>query len=811
MVRDGTILEAARFVSVAELLQCEDLLPDEWAETHCLHPSYFEPSPTISQQAFRDWCLSRKSRLHPFAPVDETRVSFSSRDAFLDAVRFLGGASPQSFPYKKHQYEIATPDFPEAVVDAIKSLPKEEQSTAWFRILRSLLLSGTFPQIRPTVTKQRGTSYAKTVDCGEMPPLWLHRFRSIKCLPDENGVLHVPSDLLLRTAETEALSGVEPFVAFELDGEKNRPFLEALGVRSSSSSFEGLLDRLKALRNHPQPLKILQDIQKQYIALDRISTRCGTEESAEIRRRLMHEPMVLTEAGTWAEGVSLSIHPADGREDEAETVHNLFRSLAIWGRVGMAQFPSLERTLKWVESLPSGEKLNREQAERLASQIAADPVRVWESTGHWLNLESQWVPVSSLKWSMDMSSMARTSELFPAVRSATADFRSLNQSTLQNSPFASLPGLRGAIERVAEPGHQPVRDRFPSAWIETFANCLARVSDSNIADNPATRRLFGTAVKEVHDLKMTPHLDGAPAGPTRPVDVLWIGEMLYLRSAPLVRNLKAVVAEIAAPFETAPGDRRVSEALLFAADRQASEIEEYFQENFDMQEDLTFDVRGDSSEAPPPDSRGGGDSPEASPGDTESRGSSEPDSSDSEDDAPESVPSSEAEPSGGSGTDDNSDEPEPDAGEATGPDTSPPGDEEQGRNGVSPSKELLSAFAEALHSEGYTFNARIDTFTHPSGRSIQRLNSPFKGWEEKNGNNELFRRFWLGRSDRDEAFEIPDTLWSGIQRDPEKHALFLFRGNGDHELVAGSDLVEKIELGKARLYPLSYRLRLSEQ
>src|SRR5690606_26749570 len=116
--------------------------------------------------------------------------------------------------------------------------------------------------------KQTSTNGASigSVTAPPIPSRWLRRFMEAKCLPDTHGILRKPSDLLLRSAATEALMDVEHFIDRTLDTSANRKLLLSLGVRDRPLGPDALIRRLRALARLKEPP--VHEVERWYIRID---------------------------------------------------------------------------------------------------------------------------------------------------------------------------------------------------------------------------------------------------------------------------------------------------------------------------------------------------------------------------------------------------------------------------------------------------------------------------------------------------------------------------------------------------------------
>src|SRR5262249_40866940 len=224
------------------------------------------------------------------------------------------------------------------------------------------------------VAWQNGRVYRKQVSTGMIPSEWIVLYRSKPCLPDTHGALRQPTELLLRTPDTEALMGVEPFIQADLDTPANRPLLDLLGVRSTPSGSRKIIERLEALSKSADALRLIVEINKLYEALDRIIARCAPDERQAASEAFAKKPLILSETGEWLTASEISIFTGD--DDQAPAIHHAFQTLAMWPRLDVPERPAFERTLNWLRTLPSGEKVDAAANGRIRLILKREPQRV---------------------------------------------------------------------------------------------------------------------------------------------------------------------------------------------------------------------------------------------------------------------------------------------------------------------------------------------------------------------------------------------------------------------------------------------------
>ena len=244
------------------------LLPEEWKKSHILHPDYLKKFTSCTREEWLRWVSSGRSGLHTFLPFTGTIIRWLSRvkvDNELKRRGFLGRFEPR---YKKPWFHINDWDFEEDIWKFWETIA-EEDSFVWGKIAEKILIepdrfwSGN---LSATVTEEATNGRTSRVIRNGLAPSWIFKLREKECLQDTHGVFRKPEELLRRTAETEALMDVEPFIHALLDNETSRPLLKLLGVGDVPTGPDRLLGRLQALAESENPPA--HEVEKWYRRLD---------------------------------------------------------------------------------------------------------------------------------------------------------------------------------------------------------------------------------------------------------------------------------------------------------------------------------------------------------------------------------------------------------------------------------------------------------------------------------------------------------------------------------------------------------------
>ena len=175
-----------------------------------------------------------------------------------------------------------------------------------------------------------------------------------------------------------------------LDREATRPLLNLLGVRSMPPGPNGLLNRLRALAKAGSPPVL--EVEKWYDRIDRMVTTCSTGDFQKIKQTFQSERLILTQNGAWEASPAVFLSSDELDVPGAEVVRTSVQHLALWSKIGVAERPTVDLAIEWLDGLPTDSVLKHEQARRVRSLLARHPVRVWEECGYWLNLAGNGLP-----------------------------------------------------------------------------------------------------------------------------------------------------------------------------------------------------------------------------------------------------------------------------------------------------------------------------------------------------------------------------------------------------------------------------------
>jgi hypothetical protein len=760
--------------------QLADFLDEDWCKTYVLHEAYSGPFTSCTQDEWKGWISSGHSRLVAFPPLQQTHQNLWGQSNLLKVLQERGFKESLSFPYVRENFEIKDWDFGLVHWEHWRSQAAKD-SAFWSRVLEQIFrqppnywskaLSANVYQIATTGNK-RAITYSTIL------PTWIMKLRELPCVEDTWGAQHIPAEVLRRTADTEVLLNVEPFVRADLDTEATRPLLVSLGLRDTPTGPDRLLERLRAIaRDNTPPI---HEVEKWYYRLDQMLVKASTDDLETVRSAFASEKLILIENNGWGRTNEVFL-ANDEAVPDAAVIRSSVKHLSLWNKIGVAERPTIDLVIDWLKSLRSGDRLTPDEARRVSSLLPRYPNRIWDECRHWLNLEGEWVSTANLSFALSMQSLVPWKHLFPVVKQRSADLQRLSAEVCQQQPFAQLRLLSEAIEEhfsetlIALP--QPQR----KPWLNALACGLSRVVLENQEETQRIRelatRLSQTAWLQAAKLQTIPYIDGTPAGTPRHIEVLWKDSRLYVEDRSAPKMAKAVAAEIGRVFARPD----MTDAVKLCYDRSPEFVAEYLEENFQLA-DLNPEPQepapaGDHTETQRPSANGSGDLsgkdiPEAE-GPQLSEAIEEPElESESRED------------------------------EDTGEDGEQPTHPRRKRPIIlKPS--LMERFALA---RGY-FIEGTDRFYHPDGSCIARVSGNAFPWERRSASGDILQYYWpRDHCIRREPLEMEADVWSLCQEFPDTYTLVLCELDGSPVEISGRRLLQMSEKGELTLHPATYRL-----
>jgi hypothetical protein len=640
----------------------------------------------------------------------------------------------------------------------------QEGEPVWDKVVKMILNHYSVEDILSAELTEwsRGWNYSHLMQ-QRLPASWVLKLRELPCLPDTQGVLRKPSELLRRTPQTEIMQGIEPFLDLSLDKEEFHRKLDALGVRTRPLQPEIFFNWLRALAEAPNPP--IPELENLYAHVDRLFDHASTEETEQMKKAFQIERLIFSDSSTWETASSVFLMANEEDVPGAPLIRESLRGLSLWRKVGVADRPSIELAIKWLKELEAYRKLSSEDLKRARAILPRAPVKIWNKCQHWLNLSGEWMPCKELNYSLSMQSLIAWEHLYEPIKKQTADFRSLPATIVVEPPFSEIPTLASTIEeRLSIDEASLVGKKEPIPWLNAFGKLMYRITISDKAKNERIRELALSLSKikqqQVRELNTTPYIGSQPVGTSRQTDVAWIKDQLYIMDIHPAKLAKRIPEEIAKLIE----DTEIKAALSYCYKRTDGEIQEYLEENFDL-------LPPDKVESEPP------------------------------------VP------------DDRMEEPETDLDReepveiSFEPTTNMVTEEMEGedetqvrvRTSVVPKPSLIERFALAKG------------FHKQDGRFCKEDGS----WIGRNESGEIFPWIYYSVSGEklcfylpieqcleEEPIELAHEAWTILQKYPETHSLILVDRQGKPVERSGKELTKMVSTGQITIHPATYRIRL---
>lgn len=751
-----------------------DLLPPDRRDALLLHADYVSEFTSCSKEEWLRWISSGGSGLHSFLPLTKKSNYLYSEAKIETEARRRGVRDTLSYPYVTSNFVVEDWDFDEASWQHWSVLAKQD-ANVWADIVERILnqrdvywqtaKSARLAQVATTGTTRTLTNEA-------VLPSWLLRLRDLPCLRDTRGFVRVPSEMLRRTPETEALLDVEPFVHGLVDRESTRVLLDLLGVRSTPTGPDRVLERLLALSKADKPPVL--EVEKWYRRLDQMLMFAPPEDAARVREAFRTERVIYTQDGSWTNAAGVFIWADEEDAPGAAVIRSDVQDLSLWRRVGLAERPNADLAIAWLSSLPKGQVLPPDDLRRVRALLPRHAMRIWEECKCWLNLANEWARIEGLSYALTLQSLLRWQHLHPWVKQRTADFQKLPGEISGQAPFASLALLAHLIEE--RPDTSLLGRACASDWLNALGSDLARIRLDSDEEGLRVRglgeRLAQTRIVETPTVEVTPYMEGTPAGTSRMVDVAWFDTRLCVANLTTAKAAKRVPEEIGRVF----GRDDVKAALNYAFERAASDIHDYMAQNFDLApEEQVRPIEENAShgarEAPAGQAERQEASIDAVTAPTEPTPRDEDQLADCAE-APESAPEATPRP--------------------------------QKVREVTPQRPpLIDRFA---RQKGFRKDGDGRFFSE-DGRWLARSHDGPFTWTEFSPRGDATCFYWVKEHCLDKApLQVDAVIWGLVERLPQSHAFVLVSPEEAPIELSGASLLAMREAEALTLFPATYRL-----
>ena len=844
VTRDGTRSAVTEGV-VASDPALEDILPKQWADERVLHAVYSGPFEHCSRDQWESWSQGQNSGLSNLSFFERqvlNHAGWSKADASV-FLRDRGVEPPERYNYRSPSFQVKDWDLHRQLKPHWTKQALDDPEI-WAKVLECILVA-PFKEREAVLFAEMHELYGsngRRVQCDAFPSKWILAFRELKCLRDTLGQIHEPAALLLRSPETEPLIGVEQFVAAELDTPANRDLLLLLGARATPAGAGSILDRIRALSKAEKPP--LTELGRWYDALDRVLGRRRPDDLQLIRAAFEDQNLVYTDGGEWAARGEVFQRLSEDDPPGLPTIHPEFRLLAFWSVIGVAERPSADLLIDYASSLETDQKLDGGQLKRVRAILREQPVRIWNECGHWLTIDGHWRRTDDISLALFDDASVRVRDLFPAVKSAAADCRSLREDARGAPCFAGLEDLAARLTYRPQESELVGADAHHKPWLEDIGNLFARIrlEDDTLESRvrAAGQRLGRTRWRAFQSLHVLPYLDGSPAGqPHEPV-VLWDDTTLFVKSATPARVCDAVIAELSRYFPSEP----IQRALRSCYERSATFIEDYLAEQFEFDEPLETEDPESTPHAGDPDeqrpieednSESGFESDadlDHAAGLVDAEATGAPSRGDEPQDAPieavEQPPEPRIDPwtgepvvEAGRDTDLTADGVDSDVSPETGvdgvwhPQDQDPGNQDPETHTAEPDPEpkpdepepakarpLIARFAEM---QGFRPTDDKHIWTHLNGTELRHTRDIFP-WVHQDGGHVIHRYWFTDQSLVRSGIELNAEVWEMLKQNPQRCSFVMAEGD-QPTVLPGATVLRMVQDESLELFPSRYRLR----
>lgn len=789
VTRDGKCQGVTQNLALDIRGRLEMLLPKKYANSHILCEEYLTSLPRERRQQWIEWAESARSGLGSFVGIEENTKRLYSRSKFLEWLRVRGGKEPEQYHIQRDNFLVVDYGFDTLVVKHLLEIcsdPNLDQSPPVWGQIFDLIASDPRRAWKEKLhgkCYQLGNKNEYSLSCGTPRASWISHLSETRCLSDTDGVYREPHELLLRNEKTEFLAGVEPFVRHDYDTEEMRDLLLALGVRNTPGSPESIFSRIRIFAGEADPPEY--ELVKLYEHLNGLLKHCIQRDANLVRMTFTEHRMIYTQEGIWAFPHEVFHTIPGGGMPGIYRVMPTLQDLPLWNRVGVLQEPTSDILIQQLKQLKSGSCIESQDRGRIRAILQREHYRALNETGHWINLDWIWKPVSELTYYISRSMGQGIDELFPSVKGATADMRMIDSVVVDPLVLAAkLENLQSKLSHRVTCHERGNGQQGIRPWMMTLGRAFGRVGHDDPDEEKQIReigaRIANTVWTPVTVLGVTPYLDGSPVGREQKQEVFWDDLMLYIQEMPFGRLLKVVPTELSrhVPLQS------VKDAIVHCSERDPHIIMEYCEENFTLLPEGTIpednlkpdqQIAADTSD---------NNNPVVFHIDGIERFNT--DGKANEEDLPSgsSIPN----PSQDSVADSKISRPL------------------LSHKGAAEHPRRLSLIEILADKQRYQWNPANLRYIHDDSSWLQKSEAPFH-WEMCSPTGEVIGRFWMHDNTLSKGIEMPAEVWGIIEKDPRRTAVILRADDDGLDAISGMKLLEMVKAEELGLFPAKFRLR----
>ena len=553
------------------------LLPERLLTQHLLSSRYDSSVAPAERQRWLRWKRSHESGLRRFLLPGSMQESVFGRSGLHEALRRRGGEPPDETPIQREHFKIQDWDFAGDLWEHWEKLSKSNDSL-WCDLTKAMALDwdGKWKKRANLTVRQRGYSREHTVSTGGAMSSWVHKLRSLPCLPDERGVPTVPAELLRMNPRTAHLRGVERALSPDLDVPENDQLLSLLGVRERADNADVLLDRLRALSGSDAPEAPLGRL---YETIDRSIPELPREQREVVQTAFRDHLIIRASDGRWYG--SQQVFQANPLGIPAlPVVPAVLSGLALWDAVGVPKEVDGDTALGFVGAIEPGTVLSQERVTPVREILARFPVEVWSELRRWLAGDGSWRKADEFAYYSRRPESLAT--LFPHHQRKIADVSMVPSEQVGSIPWDGARPLRQVLE--IRPVQAVAGKPIEAGWMNVLGPLITRIPQlpDETPDTYRRRARFASELRTgrirlVEELTGTPYIERAPAGPALGARAIWHdGELYCADTGP------AIHSDLVRALGNRVTSSRIREAIGACVDRDPFWIEEYFAHHFEL-------------------------------------------------------------------------------------------------------------------------------------------------------------------------------------------------------------------------------------
>lgn len=564
-----------------------DLLPQNYFNQYVISDDYWKNLQGLEIDKWNKWIADpSKSRLHHFLLPEKKIVKLIGKKNVVQTCLERSCPEPKRYPLQSREFELEDFSWSEELWQIWQERASEKEF--WTHIGKAVVrgYSETWKGILAAKIYQLGTTKRHLV-VDNMDSEWVHKLKSLPCLPDDYGRPRTPAELLRATPDTMPLQDVEPFIHPDLDRPEYDEILDLLGVRNQPESYHKLVDRLSALsKTNTVPSSKIIDLFK---ALDRVVHRMPAEDVKNLRHRFLSVPLAYTSENGW-ESLQYTFLDNPDRVPVVKTVHPDLNHLDLWRKLKIASHPTIDTAIDWIKGLSPGQTIERNDKQGVRLILRRRPEMVWEEIGCWLDATGRWAFVSDLKYAL--SDAGSSTNLFESVKKQTADFSMFSEHIDTYCNLWNIEKLDAAIEY--RPEYTSYRnDTAVPPWIKALGSFIARIirpanmhaetqiDEAVLEEDRKTGNVLAESTWQVTEaLNVVPYIGNNAVGPKSSRKVVWSNSHI-LAVGQLPYHFQDLATELKRYFHLP----EIKEAVTSCIDRPGEWIKAYFQANFQLSED----------------------------------------------------------------------------------------------------------------------------------------------------------------------------------------------------------------------------------